>query len=227
MLSPSLSVRRAAEATVALAALLPVTIVILNLVQLGHYNPAADAISLLALGRGGIALNVAFIASGAASFLGAWVMRRTVARAVAGPLLLGFFGCTSVVSGLVDTNPDNAPATTASQVHQLAGILGFLAVIAAMFVFARRFRSDPAWRAYARPTLLWAIAATLTFLAVPAAPSSLFGVAQYAHVATLMSWLLVTTIRARSLTAPHVPAAHEFHYPGLDQDATLKTIGDA
>ena len=52
-----------------------------------------------------------------------------------------------------------------------------------MFVFARRFRSDPAWRAYARPTLLRAIAATVTFLAVPAAPGSLFAVAQYALVA--------------------------------------------
>ena len=37
-------------------------------------------------------------------------------------------------AGLVGTNPDNAPATAASEVHQLAGVLGFLAVIAAMFV---------------------------------------------------------------------------------------------
>jgi hypothetical protein len=226
-MSSSESVRRAAGAAVALGALFPVTIVILNLVQLGHYNPAADAISLLALGRGGLALNVAFIVGGAAAFLTAWVLRRTVAGAVAGPLLLGFFGCTSVVSGLVDTNPDNAPATAASDVHQLAGVLGFLAVIAAMFVFARRFRKDPAWRDYARPTLFWAIAAAVTFICVPAAPPSLFGVAQYAHVATLMSWLLVTTIRARSLAAPHVPAAHELRHPELDQEATLNTIADA
>ena len=200
-MSTSESVRRVAGVAIALGALFPVTIVILNLVQLGHYNPAADAISLLALGRGGLALNMAFIVGGASSFLTAWVLRRTVAGAVAGPLLVGFFGCTSVVSGLVDTNADNAPATTASDVHQVAGVLGFLAVIAAMFVFARRFRSDPAWRAYARPTLLWAIAATVTFLAVPAAPGSLFGVAQYVHVATLMSWLFVTAIWARSVAA--------------------------
>jgi small-conductance mechanosensitive channel len=150
-----------------------------------------------------------------------------VANAVAGPLLLGFFGCTSVVSGLVDTNAANAPATTASDVHQLAGVLGFLAAIAAMFVFARRFRKDPAWRDYARPTLLWAIAAAVTFLCVPAAPGSLFGVAQLAHVATGMSWAIVTLIRARSLSASHAPPGPELRHPGLSQEATLNTVGDA
>ena len=50
----------------------------------------------------------------------AGVLRRTVTNAVACLWPLGFFGCTSVVSGLVDTNPDNAPATAASQVHQLS-----------------------------------------------------------------------------------------------------------
>ena len=226
-MSPSESVRRAAGAAVALVAFFPVTVVILNLVQLGHYNPAADAISLLALGRGGLALNVAFIAGGVATFITAWVLRRTVARAVAGPLLLGFFGCTSVVSGLVDTTPDNAPATAASQVHQFAGVLGFLAVIAAMFVFARRFRNDPAWRDYARPTLLWAIAAAVTFLCVPAAPASLFGAAQCAHVVTWMSWMFVTMIRVRSLAAPHAPAGQEPGHLGLDHEATLNAVGDA
>jgi hypothetical protein len=224
---PSESVRRAATAALALMALFPATVIILNLIQLGHYNPAADAISLLALGRGGLALNVAFIVGSTATFLTAWVLRRTVANAVAGPLLLGFFGCTSVVSGLVDTNAANAPATTASDVHQLAGVLGFLAAIAAMFVFARRFRKDPAWRDYARPTLLWAIAAAVTFLCVPAAPGSLFGVAQLAHVATGMSWAIVTLIRARSLSASHAPAGPELRHPGLSQEATLNTVGDA
>jgi small-conductance mechanosensitive channel len=106
-------------------------------------------------------------------------------------------------------------------------VLGFLAVIAAMFVFARRFRKDPAWRDYARPTLLWAIAAAVTFLCVPAAPGSLFGAAQLAHVATWMSWMLVTMIRARWQAAPHAPAGQELRHPGLSQEATLNTIGDA
>ena len=77
---PSESVRRAATAGVALMAVFPVTVVILNLVQLGHYHPAADAISLLALGRGGLALNVAFITGGAVSFIMAWVPTKCTRR---------------------------------------------------------------------------------------------------------------------------------------------------
>jgi hypothetical protein len=112
-------------------------------------------------------------------------------------------------------------------VHQLAGVLGFLAAIAAMFVVARRFGQDPAWRDYARPTLLWAIAAAVTFLCVPLAPGSLFGVAQNAHVATLMSWMFVTMIRAGSLAGPHASAGQESGHSGLGQEATLNTVGDA
>jgi Protein of unknown function (DUF998) len=204
---PSAPIRRAATAAAALAAIFPLTVIALNLAQLGHYNPAADAISLLALGKGGLALNVAFIAGGAATFTAAWVLRRSVTRAVAGPALLAFFGCTSIISGLVNTTPDNAPATTASMIHQFAGILGFLAVVVAMFTFARRFRKDPAWHRHARPTLLWAIAAAVTFIAVPAAPPALFGVAQYAHIATWLSWMIVTMLYARSLTTGPTPAS--------------------
>ena len=215
-MSPSAPVRRAATAAAALMAIFPITVIALNLAQLGHYNPAADAISLLALGRGGLALNAAFIAGGAATFTAAWVLRHSVTGAVAGPVLLAFFGCTSVVSGLVNTTPDNAPVTTASLIHQFAGLVGFLAVIAAMFVFARRFAKDPAWRRYARPTLVWAIAAAVTLIAIPAVPPTLFGVAQYAHVATWMSWMIVTMLYARTLaTAPapgsprSTPTGHE------------------
>lgn len=218
----SAPVRRAATAAAALAAVFPITVIALNLAQFGHYDPAADAVSLLALGRGGLALNVAFIAGGAATFTAAWVLRRSVTGAVAGPLLLAFFGCTSVISGLVNTTPDNAPATSASLIHQFAGILGFLAVIVAMFVFARRFAKDPAWDRHARPTLLWAIAAAVTFIAVPAAPPALFGVAQYTHIATWLSWMIATMIYARTLAARPTPAS-----PGLTptgHDASLDSV---
>ena len=51
--------------------------------------------------------------------------------------------------------------------------------------------------------------------------------AQLAHVATWMSWLIVTLIRAGSLAAPHAPAGQELRHPGLSQEATLNTTGDA
>jgi Protein of unknown function (DUF998) len=198
-----LAIHRAAGAALILAAVFPATVLALSLVQLRQHNPATDAISLPALARGGIALNVAFIAGGALMFTNAWVLHRSVRSAVAGPILLAAFGCTSTISGLVDTAPDNAPATAASQLHQLAGVLGFVCMTSAMYVFARRFRTDPAWHSFARPTLLWAIAATATLLGIfAAAPANLFGTAQALHIATWLSWTVATMRRVRRLTAP-------------------------
>jgi Protein of unknown function (DUF998) len=170
---------------------------------------------------------VAFIAGGAAALTAAWVLRRSVARAVAGSLLIAFFGCTTIVSGLVDAAPDNAPATTANDVHQLAGVLGFLGVIAAMFVFARRFRKDHDWSPYARPTLIWAIVAAVTFVCIPLAPDALFGVAQRAHIATWLSWIIVTMLRARSLAARHAAAEPAVVGTTVGEEASLNVVGEA
>lgn len=202
MKSPA-TIHRAAGVALLLAAVFPATVLALSLVQLHQHNPVTDAISLLALGRGGIAMNFAFVAGGAVMFTSSWVLRSSVQSATAGPILLAVFGCTSVISGLVHTAPDNAPATAASQLHQLAGVLGFACVTSAMYVFARRFRTDPAWRSFARPTLLWAIAATVTFLGIfAAAPANLFGAAQTLHIATWLTWTVATMRRVRRLTAP-------------------------
>jgi hypothetical protein len=111
------------------------------------------------------------------------------------------FSCTRTI----DTAPDTAPATAASLVHQLAGVLGFVCVTSAMYVLARRFRADPAWRSFARPTLLWAVAPTATFLAIfAAAPANLFGTAQSLHIATWLTWTVATMRRVRRLTAPQL-----------------------
>ena len=96
---------------------------------------------------------------------------------------------------------------------------------AAMFVFARRFSKDPAWTNHARPTLAWAVVATVTFLSIPFAPDALFGVAQRAHIATWLSWLIVTMIRARSLAADRARAIVVPTPAG--QDTTLGATADA
>jgi hypothetical protein len=80
-----------------------------------------------------------------------------------------------------------------------AGITFFLSMVAAMFVFAWRFRRDPSWRGLAGPTLLWAIAGAITFSLIPVLGDARFGLAQRLHIATWLSWLLVTSLRARRL----------------------------
>ena len=46
------------------------------------------------------------------------------------------------------------------------------------------------------------------------------------HVATGMSWMFVTMIRARSLAAPPAPAGPEPGHLALGHEATLNTISD-
>lgn len=189
--------RRVADITIVLLAIFPVTVTALNLIQLGHYDALSDAVSLLALSTGGAALNAAFFMLGIGIALVAWVLRQSVRKAVAGPALLTLAAVAAFASGVFHTNANGTPSTAESNIHMAAGITVFLAMIAAMYVFAWRFRRDPLWRSFATPTLFWALAGTVTFLLIPFAGDPRFGLAQRLHIATWLSWLLVTAIRTR------------------------------
>lgn len=189
--------RRMAGIAIVLLAIFPVTVMALNLIQLGHYDVLRDAVSLLALGTGGAAMNAAFFVLGIGIALVAWVLRRSVRKAVAGPALLTLAAVAAFASGVFHTNANGTPGTTESNIHTVAGITVFLTMVAAMYVFAWRFRRDPRWRSFAAPTLFWALAGTITFFLIPFAGDPRFGLAQRLHIATWLSWLLVTAIRTR------------------------------
>ena len=189
--------RRVAGLAIVLLAIFPVTVTALNLIQLGHYDALSDAVSLLALGTAGAAMNAAFFLLGIGIALVAWVLRRSVRKAIAGPALLTLAATAAFASGIFHTNANGTPTTTESNIHMAAGITVFLTMIAAMYVFACRFRRDPRWRSFATPTLSWALAGTATFFLIPFAGDPRFGLAQRLHIATWLSWLLVTAIRTR------------------------------
>jgi hypothetical membrane protein len=188
-----------AGTAIVVLAIFPVTAAVLNFVQIRHYDVLRDAVSLLALGTGGAAMNVAFFGLGIGICLTALVLRRSIRTGLAGPALLTIAALAAFTSGIFHTNADNAPSTTESDIHMVAGITVFLSMVVAMFVFARRFRHDPRWRGFARPTLIWALAGAVTFLLIPVAGDPRFGLAQRLHIATWLSWLLVTNLRARHL----------------------------
>jgi len=208
--------RRAAGIAIVLLAIFPVTVIALNLIQLGHYHALSDAVSLLALGTAGAAMNAAFFTLGTGIALVAWMLRRSVRNAAAGPALLSLAAVAAFASGVFHTNANGTPATPESNIHMAAGITVFLTMVAAMYVFAWRFRRDPRWRGFATPTLLWALAGTVTFFLIPLAGDPRFGLAQRLHIATWLSWLLVTAIRTRR----HAPDTHQLpqHPPVPAQD---------
>jgi hypothetical membrane protein len=210
--SPARPVTRLASTAAILLAVFPVTVLTLNLIQRHHYDPIRDAVSLLALGTGGAAMNAAFFLLGLGIGLMALVLRRSVRKGVAGPALLTIAAVAAFTSGIFHTNADGAPSTTESDIHMVAGITVFLSMVAAMFVFAWRFRRDPRWHRFARPTLIWALAGTVTFLLIPLAGDPRFGLAQRLHIATWLSWLLVASLRARhAKLSTQDPGQHPAH----------------
>jgi amino acid transporter len=94
-----------------------------------------------------------------------------------------------------------------SQVHNLLGAVVFSLGPASMFVFFRRFRTDPRWR----PLATWTLAAAVTMTAAvvllkvatlpPPAPPNILspwaGAIQRVAIVSLMAWVATVGVRMR------------------------------
>jgi hypothetical protein len=121
-------------------------------------------LSLLSLGEAGWVQMANFMLAGFLAFAGAVGLRQRMASgpsATWGPLLIALFGAGTIFAGAFRPDPafgfpDGAPAGAPTQIsahsimHGVGFDLAFLSLIAAAFVFARRYAvlSRPKWRAY-------------------------------------------------------------------------------
>ena len=93
--------------------------------------------------------------------------------AVWGPLLLGIFGLSLIIAGLFVTDPSlGYPPGTASNVQTLHGTihgvdapLAFGSLTIAIFVLARRFTGNPAWRGWAAYSWFTGMILVVSFIA--------------------------------------------------------------
>jgi hypothetical protein len=184
-----------ALAAFASMAIFPLIVVILHVVQAGHYHPLRQAISELALGRDGWLMMVGFCASGIGTLLLALMLRRGSTKPRVAPTLLAASGLLSFVSAFVHADPStSAITTTHGQIHKLAGIATFILIIAAMFLLVRTFRRDSSWRSLATPTRIWAFAVLASFFLIPFSGDAYFGLAQRILIGTSLTWLLTTSL---------------------------------
>jgi hypothetical membrane protein len=193
-------------------AVFPVTVVVLNVVQLADgYDAGRQAISELALGRGGWLMALAFTALAAGTFLLAVLLRRTGGGVVA-PLLLTLAAPLSLVSAVFRTDPVGAAVTTHGEVHQAAGIATFVLMLAAMAVTSLRLRREPPWRGVVVPTFVLVLTGLVGFFLVPALGDARFGLAQRVLVGSFVTWMLVAAagspeaVGAVTEVPPRVPA---------------------
>jgi hypothetical membrane protein len=202
MASPAHSNRFLATAALAGLATFPIIVVALHIVQRGEYHPLGEAVSQLALGRAGWLMWIAFCAAGTGLICLGILHRRLVESSRTAPVLLVVAGLLAYVSAVFHADPENATTTSLhDEIHQTASLIAFICVIAAMFISNRRFKRDPRWRRFARPTLVWAIASVATLFLIPVVGDSLFGLAQRIFIATWLSWAIATSARARAVTS--------------------------
>lgn len=133
------------------------TVVIQQLTRAG-VDAKVQPLSLLSLGDNGWIQIANFVVSGLLAFAGAVGIRRVLRGGPAGtwgPILIGWYGLALVYGGVFVADPafgfpigtpDTAPAVADwswhGTLHTFAAPMAGLTVMAAAFVFARRFRRD-------------------------------------------------------------------------------------
>lgn len=118
-----------------------------------------------------------FLFCGTLVFVFAIGLRRALRSgrgAVWGPLLLGAFGLSLIVAGVFVTDPSlgyyppGSPAgaqTLHGTIHGTTAPIVFGLLTIAIFVYARRFASDPEWRGWAVYSIITGIVCAVTFIA--------------------------------------------------------------
>jgi hypothetical membrane protein len=145
-----------------------------------------------------------------------------------GPLLMGIFGLSLIIAGIFVTDPSLGyyPPGTSSSTQTLHGMLhginaplAFGSLTAAIFVLARRFASDPAWRNWGLYSLITGILCIVSFIACLATavldkqgtlPNSPTGLLERIAIIVGWGWIALVALRLllqmRSSVSP-APAA--------------------
>ena len=183
--------RTLAVAALICVGLFPAVVVGLNVVQAPDgYEAGRNAVSDLALGRGGVLMALAFCSLGLGTLLHATLLRRTSRRSRVRTSLLRAAGLLSFVSAAFHTDLAGAATTTHGEIHNAAGIATFAVMITVMTTSIRRFREEPRWRELAWPTAALALTGLTGFLLVPLLGDAHFGVSQRILIASFLVWML-------------------------------------
>ena len=172
------------------------------------YNAVTDFVSELSRGELGWLQILNFVVFGAAMIVFAagirWGTRRA-AGSVAGPPLFALIGASLVAAGIFVTDAHTSTtATTAGTIHQLVSLVVFAGVIAACFVFARRFHG--AMRVY---SLLSGAAVLLLILATGIVGERVgaTGVVQRVTIAVGWAWISILALALRGEPGPSPSAS--------------------
>ena len=182
------------------------------------YSPWHNFVSELSLSNQGWVQIANFLICGVLVLCFAFGLRqifRSGKGSIWGPLLLGIFGLSLIIAGIFVTDPSLGyypPGTSSSTqtlhgtIHGINAPLAFGSLTIAIFVLARRFASDPAWRGWALYSLITGIILVASFIAsltvavldekgiLPNAPVGLFE-----RIAIILGWGWIALLAIRLL----------------------------
>ncbi len=181
-----------------------VIIVILHFLR-PDLDPISRTTSEYAVGSYGFLMTSAFFSMSLASWVlivGLYQGVSQPARSRVGLGLLGLWGVGALIAMLFPIDLEGSPQTVAGTIHRINGPLIFLCVTVGTILLSRRFKQDENWRLIYRPALLLSLvmlaAFILTFLSF-AAQLGFTGLMQRIHLAALVTWMLLTAARLRSI----------------------------
>ena len=148
--------------------------------------------------------NVNFVILGVLILAFSVGLHRGIAKgSIVGPLLLAIFAIVGAIGNAIFAcDPGCLMEDANSRIHNMLGLIGFLAFILAPLTLSRRLNKDSLWKGYGRYSIisgLLAILFLLIFIIGSAALSEslpfLRGIFQRLFIGTLLLWVGVMSIR--------------------------------
>jgi signal transduction histidine kinase/hypothetical membrane protein len=174
------------------------TAVVLQEILRSDRSPFHNYISEYAVGRYGYVQGAAFFSLGLGSFalaVGLGIATRDLRGSRLGSTLLVLMSIGVVLAGVfsADLRSQGGPPTAEGTMHLAVSIPTFILAIVVIFVFARTFTKDERWASLGPTSLALGTVCSVALVASDVV------IVQRVFVGALISWLVLTAIRLRSV----------------------------
>ena len=184
-------------------------VAIIEMLTRSGFDLRRHDLSLLSNGPLGWIQIATFVVAGLLTIAAAAGMRRVLRSGRGrtwGPLLIAVYGLGYIgagvfvadpMNGFPPGTPDGLPGSASwhSWMHLISGSLGFLALIAACFVFARRFSRQRGWMAYSVATGVAVLGAVIGISSGSQSAATIIGF----FVAATLGWAWLSGVSTRLL----------------------------